>query len=94
MILLWCMSQSNLALTSVEADAAPERDAAAWNEVERLLHKAAKLAGGLSDAGEAFMQAAWAAFLDERPGLREELETKELRSQLKKLRKKGLVGQA
>lgn len=93
MILLLSMSQPNLSLTPVDAVApAPEPDAA-WNEVVRLLHRAAKLAGP-SDSGDAFMQAAWAAFLDERPGLREALEDKELRSQLKKLRKKGLVGQA
>lgn len=95
MILLLTMSQANPSLTSpVEAAAiAPEQDAA-WTEVERLLRRAAKLAGSSSDSGDAFMQAAWAAFLEERPGLREALEDKELRSQLKKLRKKGLIGQA
>jgi hypothetical protein len=40
------------------------------------------------------MQAAWAACLDASPGLREELADKELRSQLKKLRKRGLIASA
>jgi hypothetical protein len=40
------------------------------------------------------MQAAWAACLDARPGLREEIADKELRAQLKKLRKRGLVAAA
>jgi hypothetical protein len=40
------------------------------------------------------MQAAWGACLDAQPGLREELADKELRAQLKKLRKRGLVASA
>jgi len=75
-------------------DAAPDAPLqdAAWNDVQRLLRRAAKLAGEVDS--DTFMQAAWQAYLDERPGLREALEDKELRTQLKKLRKKGLIGQA
>jgi hypothetical protein len=40
------------------------------------------------------MQAAWAECLDARPGLREEIADKELRAQLKKLRKRGLIANA
>jgi hypothetical protein len=40
------------------------------------------------------MDAAWEACLEARPELREELADKELRAQLKKLRKRGLVGKA
>ena len=40
------------------------------------------------------MDAAWEACLEARPGLREKLVDKELKAQLRKLRKRGLVGQA
>ena len=40
------------------------------------------------------MSAAWNALLAAHPGMREELADKELRTQLKKLRKQGLVGMA
>ena len=91
------MSQANQALSpqaSTSIDAAPDAPPqdAAWNDALRLLRRAAKLAGELDS--DAFMQAAWQAYLDERPGLREALEDKELRVQLKKLRKKGLIGLA
>ncbi len=66
-----------------------------WSdEVERLLDEAAQLAAKHGLATEAFMAAAWQRCLDSHPGLREELEDKELRSQLKKLRKQGLLGTA
>lgn len=66
----------------------------AWKDVVHLLRRAAKLAAEHSSDTDLFMQAAWAACLDARPGLREQLEDKELRAQLKKLRKRGLVGSA
>jgi hypothetical protein len=75
-------------------DAPDPTSEAAWNDVLRLLRKAAKLAATHGGDTDPFMQAAWAACLDARPGLREEIEDKELRSQLKKLRKRGLVGAA
>jgi hypothetical protein len=82
MILLVCMSQTNPAVTK-------------WpDEVGRLLDEAAKLAAKHGFPAEAFMAAAWQHCLDSHPGLREELEDKELRSQLKKLRKQGLLGTA
>jgi hypothetical protein len=66
----------------------------AWNEVAQLLRRAAELAAARGIESELFMQAAWSACLDARPGLREQIADKELRSQLKKLRKRGLVGAA
>jgi hypothetical protein len=107
-VLLNSMAQPNLALTSraealtggsaelpAELPAAelPAADAA-WKDVLQLLRKAAKLAAERGVESDLFMQAAWAACLEARPGLREELEDKELRSQLKKLRKRGMVGKA
>jgi hypothetical protein len=65
-----------------------------WTDVVHLLHRAAQLAAARDVETDQFMHAAWAACLDARPGLREELEDKELRSQLKKLRKQGLVAAA
>jgi len=88
------MSQTNPALSNPESFAdAPDR--ASWpQEVGRLLEEAARLAAKHGLPSEAFMAAAWEQCLDSRPGLREELEDKELRSQLKKLRKRGLLATA
>ena len=63
-------------------------------DLETLLHRAAQAAAATNVASEDFMSAAWQAFLDTHPGMREELEDKALRSQLKKLRKRGLVAAA
>jgi len=94
MVLLISMSQTNSALPSFDSFAdAPGR--ASWSdEVKRLLDEAAKLAAKHGLPTEAFMAAAWQHCLESHPGLREELEDKELRSQLKKLRKQGLLGTA
>ena len=63
-------------------------------DLDSVLARAATLAaeGGLSS--DAFMAAAWQAYLDSHPGMREQLEDKALRSVLKKLRKRGLVASA
>ena len=93
MILLIRMSQSNSA--PVEPTAPRDEPATPWwEQVEHLLLHAAELSarGGLDP--DAFMRVAWDACLQARPGLREEIEDKELRSQLKKLRKRGLVASA
>ncbi|HMG53480.1 MAG TPA: hypothetical protein VK601_08355 [Kofleriaceae bacterium] len=69
-------------------------DDTSWREVVQLLRRSAQLAARRGMASDRFMEEAWAACLDARPGLREELEDKELRAQLKKLRRRGLVGRA
>jgi len=56
------------------------------DEVTQLLRRAAELAAARGVESELFMQAAWSACLDARPGLREQIADKELRSQLRKLR--------
>jgi len=66
----------------------------AWRDVVQLLRRAAQLAAERGTQTDLFMQAAWEACLEARPGLREELADKELRAQLKKLRKRGLVAKA
>jgi hypothetical protein len=87
------MAQPNPALDPPKA-AEPPADRAPTKEALRLLRRAAQLAAEDGMASEAFMQAAWNSCLDARPGLRAELEDRELRSQLKKLRKRGLVARA
>jgi len=97
------MAQRNSALTAVDVElpeampelsGEPANQDLAWRAVVQLLRRAARLAAEQGSETELFMQAAWAACLDARPGLREELADKELRAQLKKLRKRGLVAAA
>jgi hypothetical protein len=64
------------------------------DQIEELLDQAAKLAATNGVATEVFMASAWQHCLDSHPGLREEIETKELKSELKRLRKRGLVATA
>lgn len=87
------MAQPNPALDPPRP-AEPPADRAPAKETLRLLRRAAQLAAEDGMASEDFMQAAWDSCLDARPGLRAELEDRELRSQLKKLRKRGLVARA
>ncbi len=63
-------------------------------ELKNLLTRAAELSTKNGVASDDFMTAAWNAVLDANPGLREQLIDKELRTQLKKLRRQGLIGQA
>jgi hypothetical protein len=63
-------------------------------ELEALLAHAADLSARQDVPKEEFMAAAWNAYLEARPGLREQLEERELKSQLKKLRKQGLIALA
>ena len=96
MVLLNGMAQINSALPPAAGASHefPEPSDAAWREVVQLLERAAELAAERDVDSDLFMQAAWTACLDARPGLREQLEDKQLKSQLKKLRKRGLVGTA
>ena len=87
------MAQTNPVLTLITED--PAAESSAWvAELETLLARAARLSAEHDLDSAAFMSAAWNACLEAHPGLREELADKELRSQLKKLRKQGLVGTA
>ncbi|HEY4055555.1 MAG TPA: hypothetical protein VGM39_03065 [Kofleriaceae bacterium] len=63
-------------------------------ELETLLQTAAEQSARDDVPSEVFMAAAWNAYLTARPGLREELEEKELKTQLRKLRKQGLIATA
>lgn len=63
-------------------------------ELQKLLARAAELSVQQGLATEDFMTAAWNAHLDANPGMRDELIDRELRAQLKKLRRQGLMPQA
>jgi hypothetical protein len=67
----------------------------AWvAELEDLLARAAQLSVRHGMSSDELMSAAWNACLAANPGLRDELLDKELRAQLKRLRRQGLLGQA
>jgi hypothetical protein len=92
MVLLFCMAQTNAVLTIVAEPVAEETGFA--SKLESLLVEAAELAAEHDVTTEVFMASAWQALLAANPGLREELADKELRANLKKLRRQGLIGQA
>ena len=63
-------------------------------EVGELLAKAALLCAQEGGDVDAFMRAAWSAYVDARPGFKEYLEELQLRTQLDELRKSGLMAKA
>jgi hypothetical protein len=64
------------------------------SQLEELLAQAAALAARHGIDADAFMKGAWSAFIDARPGLREQLEEIHLKNQLDELRKQGRIGAA
>lgn len=64
------------------------------SNINELLQRAAEAAASEGVSSDEFVNAAWQAYLAANPGMREELEEKALRSQLKKLRKAGLIATA
>ena len=69
-------------------------DAQTVTELDGLLRRAASLAAAHGVTIDAFAQAAWSAFLDAQPQVREELEVRALTAQLADLRERGRVGSA
>ena len=63
-------------------------------ELGKLLADAAKLAAEHDLDLDTFMRGAWSAYLESRPGMREELEEIQIRSQLDEIRKTGRMGLA
>lgn len=59
-----------------------------------LLTRAAEAAVASGVELETFMNAAWTAFMDQRPGLREHLEHQHMVEQLEALRAQGKLAQA
>lgn len=62
--------------------------------LQALLTQAAHLATRAGVPLDEFMRAAWSAFVDSLPGLRQRIETEQLIAQLETLRARGAVGQA
>lgn len=63
-------------------------------DLKDLFAKAAALGVEQGLDLDAFMRAAWTAYVEARPGFREFLEEEHLRGQLKQLRSAGRIGQA
>jgi hypothetical protein len=63
-------------------------------QLDELLAQAAELGARHGVDADAFMKGAWAAYIDARPGLREQLEEMQLKTQLEELRKLGRIGEA
>ncbi len=86
------MAQRNLPVpASATIESAP---VSLSTELASLLESAARLAAFEGVASEAFLHAAWTAYLEARPELREELADKELEAHVRRLRKRGLVAVA
>lgn len=81
---------------------APAQKAAAENpetlspagELSALLGRAGNLAASTGLDLDAWMRAAWNAYVDARPGLREHLADMQLLQDLEALRQNGRIGQA
>ncbi len=68
---------------------------APWHvEVGDLLAQSALLCAKNGVDMETFMKGAWSAYVEARPGLRDEIEEMQLKSQLDTLRKDGKIGLA
>ena len=63
-------------------------------EVGRLLSQAAALCVDQDIDVDNFMKAAWTAYVESRPGMRDHLEELQLRDQLDEIRKAGRMGEA
>jgi len=63
-------------------------------EIGRLLTQAAAICVEQGIDVDAFMKAAWSAYVESRPGMRAYLEEMQLRDQLEEIRKLGRMGQA
>jgi hypothetical protein len=82
-----------------DATAKPEAEPVAplrpWHaEVSQLLQRAAALCTEHGVDPDAFMSGAWSAYVEARPGLRDQLEEAHLVAQLDELRKLGRMGEA
>ncbi len=82
-------------MPSSTAAATPTTPSAPWHvEVGDLLAQAALLCSRNGVDMDTFMKGAWSAYVESRPGLRDEIEEMQLRSQLAELRKSGKLAVA
>ena len=76
-------------------DSEPINTPRPWQaEVAWLLAQAAALCVQQGVDVESFMKNAWSAYVESRPGMREQLEEMQLRDQLEEIRKAGRMGEA
>jgi hypothetical protein len=80
--------------TPTEEQTTPEAPANPLLALREHLQRAAALAAELNIDLDAFMKAAWQAYMEARPGLREHLEDLQLVAQIDALRKAGRLGSA
>jgi hypothetical protein len=78
--------------TTIQARAVSPSDISV--KLSELLAEAARVSAERGVDLESFMKAAWSAYMDARPGLREHLETMQTVAQLTEMRRLGRVGQA
>ena len=91
------MQKSNETFTPPMASrphAGPEPSKHWTVQLEELLAQAAALGARHGVDADSFMKGAWSAYIDARPGLREQLEEMQLKNQLDELRKAGRIGEA
>jgi hypothetical protein len=81
--------------TSAASTVRTESSTKPWHvEIGELLTQAAILCVEHGADLDAFMKGAWAAYIEARPGLRDELEDLQLRQQLEELRKLDRIAKA
>jgi len=74
---------------------ANQLDDTSWqHEVSELLARAAKLCVEHEVEMDPFVRGAYSAYLDARPGLKEELAEQHLRAQLEEMRQAGRIANA
>ena len=84
-------------VSAIAADATPTSATprTPWHEqVGDMLTHAASLCADHGVELEQFMKGAWSAYLEAKPGMREELEDMQLRAQLDSLRTRGIMPEA
>lgn len=89
------MQNPNNPQTRIGTPTEPVEAPSPWHqEVRQLLTRAADLCVQHGLDIDDYMTGAWAAYIEARPGLRDQIEELRLRDQLEELRKLGRVGKA
>lgn len=89
-------NHNNTATAKIEIQAEPSQTMQLpWPvEVGQFLTHAAELCVENGVDLDSFMRGAWSAYVEARPGMREQLEEMQLREQLDEIRKSGGMGEA
>jgi hypothetical protein len=78
----------------IQAEPSPSMQVPWHAEVGQFLTHAAELCVEHGVDLDSFMRGAWSAYVEARPGMREQLEEMQLRDQLEEIRKSGGMGEA